>query len=205
MNSQHEISIAAEPYQLFQQWYDEAKKGAEGVNKHEPDAVALATSTSDGKPSLRFVLFKGITRQLFVFHTNYDSRKGKELLANPHAALAFHWSVPERQVRIEGSVSKLTDAESLAYWNSRPFESQISALASSQSEAIVSRESLEKRVQELREKYRKKGTAPRPPHWGGFGISPERIEFWEARSNRLHDRVSYMKSGSGWKAARLSP
>jgi pyridoxamine 5'-phosphate oxidase len=163
--------------------------------------VALATATPDGAPSVRMVLLKGASEQGFTFFTNYDSRKGRELAENPRAALLFHW--PGRQVRVEGRVERISDAESDAYFATRPRGGQLAAWASEQSKPVESRETLVARFAELDAAH--PGEVPRPPHWGGYRLVPETYEFWEHRDNRLHDRFRLRRSGDAWAVDRLSP
>jgi pyridoxamine 5'-phosphate oxidase len=185
----------------FERWFDQAMKA--GVA--EPDAMTLATATPDGRPSARVVLLRGVDDRGFVFFTNYDSRKGRELAANPWAALVLFWHELERQVRVEGQVRRVSVQESDHYFQSRPAGSRIGAWASPQSEVIKSRESLEIRCQEL-EKSFEDGTIPRPPNWGGFRLAPETIEFWQGRPSRLHDRLRYTRrERSKWLVERLAP
>jgi pyridoxamine 5'-phosphate oxidase len=179
----------------------------EAVRNRRPadiNAMTLATVGPDGKPSSRTVLLKGVDARGFIFFTNYDSRKGRELAGNPQAALTFFWSDLERQVCVAGSVSKLPEAESAAYFHSRPRGSQIGAWASNQSEVVPDRATLERRWREIEKQY--PAEVPLPPHWGGFVLNPERIEFWQGRPSRLHDRYRYQKQADGsWKIERLSP
>ena len=175
-------------------------------NHRPPDinAMTLATVDKNGKPSSRTVLLKTVDERGFIFFTNYDSRKGRELAENPNAALTFFWSELERQVCVAGSVSKLPVAESEKYFRSRPRGSQIGAWASNQSEAVPARATLEANWRDLEKKF--PGEVPLPPHWGGFILSPERIEFWQGRPSRLHDRFNYSKQADGlWKIERLAP
>jgi pyridoxamine 5'-phosphate oxidase len=189
------------PFKQFQKWFDQAL----AAQLPEPNAMTLATATPEGKPSARIVLLKGFDSHGFVFYTNYDSHKGQELTANPWAALVFWWAQLERQVRIEGRVEKVSDAESDAYFHSRPKGSQLGAWVSQQSQAIDSRELLELRLQKLNEKYLDR-EVPRPPYWGGYRVIPTAIEFWQGRPNRLHDRLHYRRLEDGnWAIARLSP
>jgi pyridoxamine 5'-phosphate oxidase len=189
-----------DPLEQFRQWYEHAV--AAGVV--EPEAMALATSTPDGFPSVRFVLLKGVDERGVEFFTNYESRKSRELAANPRAALAILWKPLERQVRLEGAVERLTAEESDAYFASRSRGSQLGAWASRQSEAIPDRDWLEERLASFDAQY--PGTVPRPPHWGGFLLRPHAIEFWEGRPSRLHDREVFTRGTDGaWHARRLSP
>lgn len=190
----------SDPLAQFQHWYEHAV--AAGVN--EPEAMALATATPDGVPSVRFVLLKGVDERGVEFFTNYESRKARELVANPHAALAVLWKPLQRQVRLEGLVEKLPAEESDAYFKTRSRGSQLGAWASRQSEVIPDREWLEARLEEFSSTY--PGTVPRPEHWGGFLLRPDAIEFWEGRPNRLHDRAAWTRGSDGaWHARRLSP
>jgi pyridoxamine 5'-phosphate oxidase len=163
------------------------------------DAVALATATPDGAPSARMVLLKGFDERGFVFYTGYESRKGRELEANPRAALLFYWSAPGRQVRVEGTVARVSAEESDAYWASRPLGSRLSAAASEQSAPVASREELERRVAQL------DSEPARPERWGGYRLVPEAYEFWQHRDDRLHDRFRYERAGEGWRVVRLQP
>jgi pyridoxamine 5'-phosphate oxidase len=189
-----------DPLRQFQHWYEYAV--AAGLP--EPEAMALATATAEGVPSVRFVLLKGIDARGVEFFTNYESRKGRELIANPHAALAILWKPLQRQVRLEGPVEQLSPEESDAYFATRSRGSQLGAWASRQSEAIPDREWLEARLGEFEATY--PDAVPRPPHWGGFLLRPDVIEFWEGRPNRLHDREVFTRGSDGaWHVRRLSP
>jgi len=183
-----EAPLAATPLERFRAWFPELCGGNE---------VALATAAADGRPSVRMVLLKDADDRGFVFFTNYASRKGRELDANPQAALLFHGD--GRQVRVEGDVERVSDAESDAYWSSRPAASRRSAAASRQSEPVESREEIEAAV------AAQPAEPARPPHWGGFRLSPESYEFWEHRDDRLHDRHLFRRSGEGWQLTRLQP
>jgi pyridoxamine 5'-phosphate oxidase len=189
-----------DPLRLFEGWLREARAAA-GV---EADAMAVATATPEGEPSVRMVLLKGFDERGLVFFTNYASRKGEELAQNPHAALLFHWPALGRQVRVEGPVSRVERAESEAYARSRPRESQLSALASPQSRVVPDREWLERRVAEL-DREHAGGELPVHEDWGGFRVEPAAWEFWEHRDNRLHDRQRYERDGDGWRVERLAP
>jgi pyridoxamine 5'-phosphate oxidase len=195
-----EQDLEADPLSQFGAWFREA--GAAGVRL--PEAAALATSSAEGAPSLRMVLVKGFDERGFVFFTNYASRKGRELAGNPRAALMFYWDPLGRQVRLEGPVARTSTEESAAYAHTRPRGSQLSALASPQSEPVDGREALERRVLELEQRY-KTGELPPPKDWGGFRLEPESIEFWQQREDRLHDRLRYRRAGGDWLIERLAP
>jgi len=170
----------------------------------DPTAVTLATAGRDGRPSARMVLLKGVGARGFVFYSNYESRKGVELAENPSAALCFYWPWIDEQVRVEGRVERLPEAESDAYFAARPRGSQLGAWASHQSRPLPSRFALLRRVAALEARYLGRAV-PRPPYWGGYLLSPERVEFWKARASRLHDRWSWTRSADGWRRERLSP
>jgi len=196
-----EADIVNDPFEQFGLWMNDALL----ANLPEPTAMTLATATSKGTPSARVVLLKHFDAAGFVFYTNYRSRKGIELSENPNAALVFHWISLERQVRIRGRSTKVSREESANYFRLRPRGSQLGAWASRQSEVIGSRWPLETEMRRLRQRFRGK-EIPLPPHWGGFRVVPAEIEFWQGRSNRLHDRIRYSRSGRGkWKIERLSP
>lgn len=196
-----EREVDPNPINQFRRWFDEAI--AAGLPM--PEAATLATSTNDGKPSARLVLLKEVDEEGFVFYTNYQSRKARDLEVNPFGALVFYWTQLDYQVRIEGSVTRTSDAESDDYFQTRPRESQLGAIASPQSEVIAGREVLEKRFAELEESYAGKAI-PRPEHWGGYRVKPERIEFWKSRPGRLHDRLLYERKSDGtWRQVRLAP
>ena len=193
-----ESEAARSPLDQFSRWFDEAV----AAKVPEPNAMTLATVDARGRPSARIVLVKGFDERGFTFFTNYESRKGLDLQAEPRASLLFFWQPLERQVRIEGVVEKVPAEESDAYYHSRPAGSRIGAWASRQSQPIT-REELEAREQEFRERY---GDAPpRPPHWGGYRLKPTAFEFWQGRPSRLHDRLRYVADGPAWKIERLSP
>ncbi len=196
-----EKDLEQNPFKQFEKWFEEAK--AAGIE--EPNAMALATATKDAKPSIRTVLLKGVDERGFVFYTNYESRKGKELAENPNAALCFHWQPLERQVSIMGMVEKVSREESEAYFRSRPLTSRYGAWASHQSEVIAGKAELLKRAAEMALKY-PTGDVPCPPFWGGYRLLPNEIQFWQGQPSRLHDRFRYLKQPDGtWKIDRLSP
>lgn len=195
-----ESDVAPDPVEQFRRWFDETL----AANLHEPNAMTVATATPDGRPSARVVLLKGFDGRGFVFYTNYEGRKGRELEENPRAALLFYWGELERQVRIEGSVSRVSEEESDAYFTGRPRGSRLGALASEQSRVIESREVLEDRVERLEAEY-EGSDVPRPAFWGGYRVEPEVVEFWQGRENRLHDRIVYRRGAGGWRTERLQP
>ena len=196
-----EKDLDPDPIKQFQHWFEEAL----ATNALQLDAMALATATRDGKPSVRMVLLKSFDANGFVFYTNYESRKGKELASNSAAALVFHWPEVERQVRIEGSVEKVSPEESDIYFQTRPRESQIGSHVSAQSEPIGSREELDRRFQELQKQYEGRPIS-RPPYWGGYRLKPNRIEFFQSRFARLNDRILYERQEDGsWVMKRLAP
>jgi pyridoxamine 5'-phosphate oxidase len=195
-----ESAVNSDPILQFKSWMDEALHA--GVPEH--NAMTLATAGADGKPSARIVLIKGVDARGFAFFTNYESHKGRDLEANPHAALLFHWIELERQVRIEGRVEKLPGAESDAYYASRPLDSRIGAWASEQSREVSGRVALVARAAKFAAKFGM--NPPRPPHWGGYVVVPELMEFWQGRPSRLHDRIVYSREPHGvWRIARLAP
>ncbi len=196
-----ENSVDQNPLDLFLRWFREAQASGSRL----PDAMTLATATKDGKPSARMVLLKQADEQGFVFYTNYRSKKARELDENPRAALVLYWVQLDRQVRIEGTVERISAEESDEYFATRPRESQLGALASPQSDVIDSRELLEKRYADLDELYRDR-EVERPEHWGGYRLKPELIEFWQNRAGRLHDRINYVRQADGsWAIKRLAP
>ncbi len=201
LDSIDENTVDRNPIVLFRAWLYDAK--AAGIPLSE--AMTLATSTNQGKPSARLVLLKQVDDRGFVFFTNYNSQKARELDANPQAALVFYWPQLERQVRVEGRVERTSSAESDAYFKTRPRESQIGAIASPQSEVVASREVLEERVRELERHYEGR-EVDRPEDWGGYSLRPDRIEFWKGRPGRLHDRILYERQGDqDWTISRLAP
>ena len=195
-----ETDVDSNPIQQFKKWFTEALD----AQLFEPNVMTLATATAEGKPSARIVLLKGFDENGFVFFTNYESHKGKELAANPYASMVFFWPELERQVCIEGSVTKVSGEESTAYFHSRPVGSQIGASASMQSSVISSREVLEAKVELLNETY-KDQEIPRPQHWGGYLLTPTSVEFWQGRPSRLHDRIAYEFTNGSWIINRLAP
>lgn len=195
-----EADLDSSPFKQFAKWFQQALD----AGLPEPNAMTLATAARSGKPSARIVLLKGFDEQGFVFYTNYESRKGRELAENPQAALVFHWVELERQVCITGSVSRVSPEESESYFRSRPEGSQLGAWASRQSEVISDRQVLEKRLSQLAVDYADR-PVPRPPYWGGFRLAPDAIEFWQGRPNRLHDRLRYRLQTNQWLIERLSP
>jgi pyridoxamine 5'-phosphate oxidase len=193
--------LAEDPFEQFASWLEEALAADIPV----ANSMTLATADEHGVPSARIVLLKGVESGAFVFFTNLRSRKGRELAANPRSALVFHWADLQRQVNVQGSVEPIGDDESDAYFASRPSGSRLAAWASAQSEVLPDRAELEGRVNEARERFG--DDVPRPPHWGGFRLIPARIEFWQARRSRLHDRLQYIRDGSAgaWRVERLAP
>jgi len=194
------MSHPSNPIDMFKSWYAEAEASEPDL----PNAVALATASPDGKPSVRMVLLKGWDDEGVVFYTNFESRKGGELIANPHAALCFHWKSLARQVRIEGPVTRVTDEEADAYFQSRDRQSRIGAWASAQSRPLEGMFKLEREVARYAAKY-PVGEVPRPPFWSGFRIAHERIEFWREKPFRLHERLVYTRDGEGWATHHLFP
>ena len=195
--------IQPDPIERFREVYALANKIDRSVLP-DPTAMALATSDEDGKPSVRIVLLKAYDARGFVFYTNYEGRKGRELLAHPQAALCFYWPPIDIQVRIEGSVAEVADDEADAYFASRNRLSQIGAWASRQSEPLENPDALDKRVSKYEREFEGKAV-PRPPHWSGFRVQPERIEFWKGKPNRLHERHLYTRAGNGWTIETLYP
>jgi pyridoxamine 5'-phosphate oxidase len=194
-----ETQADADPIRQFERWFEDAMQAGLPL----ANAMTLATVTPSGAPSARIVLLKGVERGGFLFYTNYLSRKGRELERRASACLLFLWSPLERQVRVDGKVTKVTSEESDAYYATRPLGARLSAWASAQSTPVVSREILENSMKEAAARHGER--PPRPPHWGGYRVEPQEIEFWQGRSDRLHDRLLYKRSGSSWKIERLSP
>jgi len=198
-----EPSLSENPIHLFEAWLEDARARA-GLDF--PNAMSLATSDEQGRPSVRMVLLKGLSDRGFVFFTNYESRKAEELAQNPYASLCFYWEKTHRSVRVEGKVEKVTREDSQDYFNSRPRESRLGAWASPQSRAIGSRKELEQKVKEVEEKFKNQEMIPLPPHWGGYCLVPKALEFWINGPNRLHDRFRYESDGrGGWSCTRLAP
>jgi pyridoxamine 5'-phosphate oxidase len=189
-----------DPHALFQSWFDEARVS----EPNDPDAMALATADAAGRPSVRMVLLKGHGPEGFAFYTNLDSRKGGELASNPFAAIALHWKSLRRQVRAEGVIRSVPDAEADAYFASRSRDSQLGAWASDQSRPLSDRATFEQRLAEMRSRF-EAGDIPRPPRWSGFRLVPDRIEFWSDRPHRLHERRLFTRAGDGWTEGLLYP
>ena len=194
-----ERDLADDPIEQLRAWLEDARHMVS-----QPDAMTLATATTDGRPSARVVLFRGPDEHGITFFTNRTSRKGDELASNPYAAAVIHWWELGRQVRIEGSVQRTSDAESRAYWETRPRGSQLAAWSSMQSRQLRGRDELEARVRESTQRF-VDGDVPLPPFWGGYRIVPTSIEFWTHRDDRLHDRVRYVRESAGWRRERLAP
>lgn len=195
-----EADAAHDPIAQFARWFEEAQT----VERPLPNAVALATAGPDGRPSLRMVLLKDFDERGFVFYSNYESRKARDLGRNPHASLLFYWGRLERQVRVEGRVAKVTRSESDAYFRTRPRGSQLAAWASPQSETLENRAALDRRLQAVASRY--PADVPRPPYWGGYRLVPAAFEFWQGRADRLHDRLRYRRARGGrWVLERLAP
>jgi len=195
-----ELTAGQDPIVLFGSWFESAKSAGVAL----PEAMTVATASKDGSPSARMMLLKGFGPNGFVFYTNYESRKAAELAENPRAAMVVHWAALQRQVRIEGRVERITNAESAAYFASRPRGSRIGAWASKQSSPLDRREDLERRFHEYEQKFDGR-EVPLPSFWGGFKVIPDQIEFWQGRINRLHDRLRYSRQGDGWRVERLYP
>lgn len=196
-----ETDLAPDPVTMFRAWMHDAVR----AGLHEPNAFVLATAGVDGVPGSRIVLLKGLDERGFVFFTNYSSRKGEELVANPRAALLFPWHPLERQVRVEGTVSRLSVEENDAYFASRPRAAQIGAWASPQSQVVLDRAELDRRYDEVAARFGDEGEVPRPDHWGGYCLEPATVEFWQGRIGRMHDRLRYRRGDAGWVVERLAP
>jgi pyridoxamine 5'-phosphate oxidase len=192
--------MQTDPFALFRDWYAEARE----TEINDSNAVALATADAEGRPSVRMVLLKGFDERGFVFYTNRESRKADDLAANPHAALLFHWKSLRRQVRIEGAVTLASNEESDSYFASRSRDSQLGAWASDQSRPLDERATFEARYEAMRRRFDGQPVS-RPPHWGGYRVSPERIEFWQDREHRLHERRLFERAGDGWREGLLYP
>ena len=200
LNGLDEANVASDPIAQFQRWFDDAVEG----NVYEPNGMTLATVAGDGQPAARIVLLKIIDQRGLAFFTNMESRKGQHLAANAKAALTFWWGPLERQVRFEGTISKVDDDEADAYYRSRPAGSQIGAWASPQSNVIDNRQALEELEKDVIKRFDGE-EIPRPSFWGGYRLAPLRVEFWQGRSNRLHDRLCYRRSDGDWLVERLAP
>jgi pyridoxamine 5'-phosphate oxidase len=196
-----EQDVLADPLAQLQRWVDEARAAA----VRDWDAMVVATADASGAPSARVVLLRGLDEQGLCFYTNYDSRKGRELAVNPRVASVLHWREQNRQVRVTGTATRLTAAESVDYWNRRPRASRLSAWASRQSEPVADRTALEAAVEGVRARFGDEGDVPLPPFWGGFRAVPDEVELWQHRDDRLHDRLVYRRAADGWVLTRLQP
>ena len=207
MNQKNSLDLNAcfmdidDPFDLFKIWLEEATKSE--IN--DPNALSLATTNSINEPSVRMVLLKGLTKKGFIFYTNLNSPKSSDLKTNPKAAMCFHWKSLERQVRIAGSITQVTDKEADQYYNSRPYESRIGAWASDQSKAMTKREDFLKKIDEFKKKYKDEKNLPRPKHWSGWCLNPSSIEFWLGGQFRIHERLKYKKVLNNWKKEILYP
>ncbi|MFE0134579.1 pyridoxamine 5'-phosphate oxidase [Streptomyces sp. NPDC059037] len=206
-----EAELPGTPMEQFEIWFAQALAAAEAGVLHEPNAMVVSTADADGRPSSRTVLMKGYDRHGFVFFTNYESRKARELAANPNVALLFPWHPVARQIIVTGTAERVGREETVAYFRSRPHGSQLGAWASAQSSVIAGREELDRAYADLAARYPEGEQVPAPPHWGGFRVEPQTVEFWQGRANRLHDRLRYVRteadpgSAAGWTLERLSP
>ncbi|MFG2651118.1 pyridoxamine 5'-phosphate oxidase [Streptomyces sp. NPDC048436] len=204
-----EGEVPATPVELFALWFDQALAAAGAGLLHEPNAMVVSTVDTEGRPSSRTVLLKGYDERGFVFFTNYDSQKARELAANPNIALLFPWHPMARQVIVTGTATRVAREETVAYFRSRPHGSQLGAWASAQSSVIGAREELDRAYADLAARYPEGEQVPAPPHWGGFRVEPRSVEFWQGRANRLHDRLRYARAeagaATGWAVERLSP
>ncbi|MFD5557622.1 pyridoxamine 5'-phosphate oxidase [Streptomyces sp. NPDC127068] len=203
-----EAELAAHPVEQFARWFRDAVRTADEGSLYEPNAVIVSTADAEGRPSSRTVLLKQFDHEGFVFYTNYGSRKARDLDANPHVALLFPWHPMARQVHVTGIATRTGRDETAAYFRTRPHGSQLGAWASSQSTVVASRAELDRAYEELAARYPEGEQVPVPPHWGGFRVVPETVEFWQGRENRLHDRLRYVRGAAGgdaWHVERLSP
>ena len=194
-----EADLSDDPLEQLAVWLDQA-----GATSPQPDAMTLATADQNGRPSARQVLLRGLDSRGLVFFTNHRSKKARDLAENPHAAIVFHWYAQGRQVRVEGGVTRVDQAESEAYWQTRPRASQIAAWASPQSDSVASREELDRLYEDMRERQAE-NEVPLPPFWGGYRVAPDSIEFWQHHDDRLHDRIRYVRTDAAWQRERLAP
>jgi pyridoxamine 5'-phosphate oxidase len=201
----HESDLAPEPMEQFRRWFADAVSAAEHGLLYEPNAMVVSTVDAAGRPSSRTVLLKQYDARGFVFYTNYSSRKAADLAANPHLALLFPWHPISRQVQVTGTAVRTGRDETAAYFRTRPHGSRLGAWASDQSSVVASRAELDRAYEELATRYPEGEAVPVPPHWGGYRIAPETVEFWQGRANRLHDRLRYVRTDGGWRVERLNP